>query len=346
MKILIYFIFFSYFLNAEDNVAFYVMKKNYPSSKKVFKLSLDKKKAQELEARIKYYNGITKNTNEILNDSVGVFLDNHSQDIFSDYSFVMYYSFGDRYDIGVFEKFKPFSFEFIKLDKSKKLIRNSDPRLIEYYSIEEFFTPEDKAKMIELIPEWSPENIKKREEERKKEELEKAKRKIATTYYIKEGAYYKEGKYVPAKEIFKLSLDKKRTLELLDKIDDFKEIKAREIGYTSSSLLPREVFSKYELIGVDERGKEIDWNRLFYGAPFSLEYESKKKSLGGNKIEAKYYSIEDFFTPEEKKKMLELIPLWKAGKEKEREEMKKLWQDGWDEHAKTFGVKEEATLSK
>ena len=293
----------------------------------IFKLSLTKEQALELDNKMGYYDAIDQEANERFFKLGGI-----SEDFFPPEPYEGYIIVGkDSTDKVVRWNALSEYVAFFIFYKSLKYHCDT------YYSIEEFFTPEEKAKMLELIPDWDP---------TKKEELEKARRRIVSAYYIKEGAYYKEGKEVPAKEIFKLSLDKKRTLELQDKIDHFEKIKAREIGYTTSSLLPQEVFSKYELIGVDASGDMIDWNPLFYGAPFSLEYESKKKSLWGDKIEVHYYSIEDFFTPEEKEKLLELIPLWKAGKEKEQEKMKKLWQDGWDEHAETFGVKEEARLSK
>ena len=305
--------------------SFYIYKGESVDPKNlVFKLSLTKEQALELDDKMGYYDDIEQKMVGMPN----IMMSRELRKEYEGYIIVGKDSEGKVIRWDYLSKVFPFSISY----RSPK-----DRTSSRYYSIEEFFTPEEKAKMLELIPEWDP---------TKKEELARARREIVSAFYIKESSYYKDGKEIPAKEIFKLSLDKKRTLELQDKIDYFKEINAREIGYLTSSLLPLGMFSKYELIGVDESGEEIDWNRFFYGTPFCLEYESKKKSFWGDKIEVHYYSIEDFFTPDEKKKMLELIPLWKAGKEKEREEMKKLWQDGWDKHAETFGVKEEATLSK
>ena len=165
----------SLFIEAEEEGGVYVQKSVYPKEIEMFKLSLSKKRIKELEDKIGYYDDISKKAFDFIEKKgFSYFLPRFSVDTFTDYELILKDTDGETKRLtSLFLTDEPYYLIYNKIDPNEK---KYTPLTFGSYSIEEFFTPEEKAKMIELIPEWSPENIKKRAEERKKEEENRAKK--------------------------------------------------------------------------------------------------------------------------------------------------------------------------
>lgn len=121
------------------------------------------------------------------------------------------------------------------------------------------------------------------------------------------------------KDVFKLSLEEKRVHELQKIIENFNSITAKTLGNSTDIDYNPDTFSEYVLVGKDKSGEKIIDCYFVKNQPFSLYYltkESSNSAFNGNKyIKMKFYSIENFFSKEEKQKMKLLIPSWKEKKE-------------------------------
>lgn len=136
--------------------------------------------------------------------------------------------------------------------------------------------------------------------------------------------------------VFKLSLEEEKAMELQKIIKNIDASTKKAIHNMDINVLPI-VYTEYELVEKDVSGVIVSSHVFRVDAPFSLEYYRKEDSCSLFKylpmcsslykeiIFDEYYSINRFFSGEEKKKLETLIPSWT---ETDRE---KMWDKYWQQ---------------
>lgn len=126
--------------------AFYICTKNNDK----FKLSMERKKVSELQKIIAHYDSLTENTGGEINPIPG---------FFTEYSIVGKTASGMKVIERTFVKEKSFGLcymipKYVTCTDLENKSHQMVLPMIELYSIENFFSPEEKKMMEILVPEW------------------------------------------------------------------------------------------------------------------------------------------------------------------------------------------------
>lgn len=114
------------------------------------------------------------------------------------------------------------------------------------------------------------------------------------------------------KEILSLSMERKNILELQKMINHFDRISETTVNNPSMEVdLNPGIFTKYSIVGKDATGMKVIDHRFVKDKPFCLGYLLIDHSYQFPCPLIKFYSIDRFFSPEERKTMKMLIPEWK-----------------------------------
>lgn len=118
--------------------------------------------------------------------------------------------------------------------------------------------------------------------------------------------------YYENKEIFKLSIERENILELQKVINHFDHLTEKTVNNPPMEVdLKPGFFTKYSLVGKDSSGMKVIDHRFVKGKPFCLYYMVLDHSYQFPYPLVDFYSIDRFFSPEERRTMEMHIPEWK-----------------------------------